>query len=347
MQGTLLAYDTVPPGFEIVLGKGGLCPGSQGGIWNLWWNVTLSDDPQTWDSEIVYLHALQRDLPALTEDQRLIRAQMAELCRRHPPFPHSIDLLCRSIGRDRFQGARALGCEGRGLLGALGHDYQADPDYPTTPEAVIAAYRQGLEGWLAEQAPTTILEAKIHALLDEGDETAIREAVSDFLTRLSPEADMGRLFRDGVADAGFEPSNRRPWNCLLACPPALEKPCCIERALEGLLAILGGLSPARGSEILQRVIQEAVLAYALALNGWLSGLPLVELSWPIQGQIVDRPGAAKIASGVYDALGAPNAVKSWLTGCLLKTLTGNQRWHKGTELIDQVPAATAWLAGGS
>ena len=61
MSTKLFPYAYVPPGFEIVIDlsslaeqgiKGEIVPGSKGGIWNLWFNITLSDNPMTWDDEV-------------------------------------------------------------------------------------------------------------------------------------------------------------------------------------------------------------------------------------------------------------------------------------------------------
>ena len=77
MSAKLVAYKYVPPGFEMVIEK------KEAKAWNLWWNVQLTDDPESWDDEIKAINKMQDRLGELTEDQRLIRAQMAEFCRVH------------------------------------------------------------------------------------------------------------------------------------------------------------------------------------------------------------------------------------------------------------------------
>ncbi len=42
----------VPHGFEIILADNVLSHGSKRDIWNLCWNVQLTDDPRAWDEEI-------------------------------------------------------------------------------------------------------------------------------------------------------------------------------------------------------------------------------------------------------------------------------------------------------
>jgi len=94
MGAKLVAYEYVPFGFEVVIDNKDL---EMGKIWNLWHNIKLSDDPESWDSEIHLVNKMQGRLGKLTADQRLIRAQMAEFCRLHPLFPRSIEILCKEI----------------------------------------------------------------------------------------------------------------------------------------------------------------------------------------------------------------------------------------------------------
>jgi len=117
-----LPQEHVPHGFEILLANKELSPGNKGGIWNLWWNVQLTDDPRAWDKEIRALNTFQRELN-LSRDQRLIRCQIAEFCRASPIFPESIDIICEEIGEGKFSKPYTMGCEGRHLLSFLGqHD---------------------------------------------------------------------------------------------------------------------------------------------------------------------------------------------------------------------------------
>jgi len=66
-MGILLDGGHVPPGFEVVIADKEVCPGSKGGIWNLWWNVQLSDDPRAWDEEAKALNELQSKLELTTD----------------------------------------------------------------------------------------------------------------------------------------------------------------------------------------------------------------------------------------------------------------------------------------
>ena len=50
----LVAYEYVPLGFEMVIAN------TEGKIWNLWYNVQLSDGPEKWDSEIRLINNMQK-----------------------------------------------------------------------------------------------------------------------------------------------------------------------------------------------------------------------------------------------------------------------------------------------
>lgn len=86
----------------------------------------MSDDPETGDPVINIINKKQEALGGLADEQRLIRAQMAEFCRYHPSFPGSIGILCEEIGTGKFFRPVKMGCEGRWLLESLGcHDEES------------------------------------------------------------------------------------------------------------------------------------------------------------------------------------------------------------------------------
>ena len=156
MRGTLLDGGHVPPGFEVVIADKEVCPGSKRGIWNLWWNVQLNDDPRAWDEEVKALNELQSKLE-LTTDQRLIRAQMAEFCRESPSFPESVEVLCREVGAGRFSEPLRMGCEGRKFLDSLGY-----PGTPNQEKRVLCRYARSIEMWLEGKEPSAPLDFKIN-----------------------------------------------------------------------------------------------------------------------------------------------------------------------------------------
>lgn len=58
MQAELLAYDYDPLGFEVVIKNTDV---EMGKLWNLWHNLKLTDDPESWDREIhLVARALKR-----------------------------------------------------------------------------------------------------------------------------------------------------------------------------------------------------------------------------------------------------------------------------------------------
>jgi len=118
MSAKLMAHEYVLLGFEIVIDNKDV---EMGRIWNLWHNAKLTDDPGSWDDEIILINRMQGKLGKLTVDQRLTRAQMAEFCRVCPLFPKSIDILCKEIGHFCFSKPMKIGCEGRDLLDSLGY----------------------------------------------------------------------------------------------------------------------------------------------------------------------------------------------------------------------------------
>ncbi len=95
MTAKLASYKHVPLGFEVVIDNPDL---EMGRIWNLWWNVQLSDDRDRWDAEMRALNEAQWQLGELTTERRLVRAPTGEFCRRPPLFPDSVGLLCRERG---------------------------------------------------------------------------------------------------------------------------------------------------------------------------------------------------------------------------------------------------------
>jgi hypothetical protein len=110
MRPKLASYEQVPLGFEVVIDNPDL---EMRRIWNLWWNVQLSDDPDRWDAEIRSLNEAQGQVGELPTEQRLVRAHIAEFCRRHPLFPSSVGLLRQEIGAGYLGSHYRFGCEGR------------------------------------------------------------------------------------------------------------------------------------------------------------------------------------------------------------------------------------------
>jgi hypothetical protein len=346
----LLAYQHVPLGFEVVIHNPDV---EMGKAWNLWFNVTLSDDPARWDGEIRRLNALQADLGELTADPRLLRAQMAEFCRYHPPPHAGLDLLCGQIGTGRFEHLHKIGCEGRGLLDALGHHDAASVRAQRV--ALLAAYATVLKTWLGNGEPEDLLAARVFGFL--GAPTAEKVRFVEWLVPALESGDASLVALRSLVEAACRASHGRsvykvpgrPFNCFgcEACPADGSPPpcgCCYAMVVDaGLLCAGTRDEPRSMAEEFGRCVQETALAYALALNGWLTGAPLQPVSAFTEPRYVTEGLAAELAHRVPASLGGTDAVRAWLVACLLKTIKDNQRWHPRRELIDQVPQATSWF----
>jgi len=166
----LVAGRHVPSGFEMVIIE------NQMRAWNLWWNTMLTDDPEAWDDEIRLINQMQSKLGDLTEQHRLIRAQIAEFCRYNPLFPQSVDILCTEIGESQFQVPVKMGCEGRGLLDSMIHR-----DSDAAWKETLDQYNAALSKWPCQTGPGTLMESKVSGFL--GRETSMkRENVGRLLS---------------------------------------------------------------------------------------------------------------------------------------------------------------------
>ena len=90
-------------------------------------------------------------------------------------------------------------------------------------------------------------------------------------------------------------------------------------------------------------IEENTLAYSAAVNSWLKERTSDYSGWTRKARFVSKDKASRIAERVHSSLGDKSAGKEWLGACLLKTISGNQRWHKRNELIDGFPEATSYF----
>ena len=346
----LMTYRHVPSGFEIVINNKEICPGSSGGIWNLWWNVKLTDDPKAWDREIQSINTMQDQLVDLSADHRLIRGQMAEFCRLNPFFPQSIDLLCKAIGDSCFAQPVRMGCEGRGLLNSLGYnDLQSLKDQR---KEILTEYLRSLEKWLIHSPPETPIDSKIFGFL--GQPTEAKEV---FVTNLISVIDLAepsidslkKLIENGRRNAqrSLEALRFRPFNCLNcegSTPPVPKCQCCHSMVIDAGLLCAGTVNEKRSMrEESQRFIEEQVLAYALAINSWLKNEGTAHVASLITPRYITHGNAVAIAEEIPSWLGQRDEAKVWLTACLLKTIKDNQRWHKRTELLDGFPEAVSWL----
>ena len=344
MTAELLPDGYVSEGFEVVIGNP---DPHMARIWNLWFNVTLSDDPRKWDDEIRAVNGMQKRLGGLTDEHRLIRAHMAEFCRYHPSFPGSIECLCEEIGTLSIE-PPALGCEGRGLLQCLG--YHKDTDIADQVRAELQAIEAALCRWQNGETPQTAADRRAACFL--GEATGPKE---EFTSQLCSVLRSGhgsiqplRELTQGQCEKilGEAENHGRPFNCFGCLAPDEACPMC--KCSYAMLVWAGMLCAdtrppdAPPEDVFLTFVQEHVLVYAAALNSWLSGSGDTGSSLPTM-KSVSEADVESIAGNVHESLGEKTPEKAWLAACLLKTVAGNQRWRKGGELIGEYPGATSYL----
>jgi hypothetical protein len=351
MGAKLVAYRHVPSGFEMVIGEPDI---ETGRVWSLWFNTRLSDDPEAWDEEIGFVNELQKRLGELSTDHRLIRAQMAEFCRVHPLFPRSIDVLCEEIGRGRFSVPTSMGCEGRGLLRALG--YRAPQSMNKERKDMLSGYVQSLRKWLGPGDPEGSIESKVFGFLEQP--TGVKKRLVERLLSAIDHETASVSDLKGVSEGLCKETQSesilvdagRPLNCFGcdACSEGESGPvcgCCHGMLIDSVLLCVG--SPGEGGSVFKkygRFIQENILAYLLAVNSWLLQKPAEPVTSVTTARYIGDDAARRLAFRVHSSLGEKDRVKEWLAACLLKTVKDNQRWHKRAELADSFPQATSWLS---
>lgn len=365
MSTELFPYEYVPAGFEIVIDLGShaedqingeIVPGSKGGIWNLWFNTTLSDKPETWDDEVKAINRMQTALGNLNDDQRLIRAHMAGFCRFHPSFPKSIDILCEETGTGRFTRPVRFGCEGRGLLEALGKENFQTLDNQRRES--LREYLQAVSKWLARLPQENAIDSMVAGFLGQPTDSKT-SFVEKLVSTLNPEEPSIVAIRELCREQCLKTHGESavtgvafPHFCFKCKQSSLEIPncqCCSRMLLNAAVICTGVFGEERTlgkeRELFEQwdFVEKNILAYASTLNSWLSGLSLKSVKWPFNGEYVTSDSALRITQGVYESLGKKDKIKEWLAACLLKTLKDNQRWLKAPELIDNYPEVTSWL----
>jgi hypothetical protein len=352
MKPKLLTYEHVPVGFEIVIENSDI---EMGKIWNLWHNVKLTDDPESWDSEIKSINAMQSNLGELSVDQRLIRAQMAEFCRVCPLFPESIEVLCKEIGENRLSTPLKIGCEGRDLLDSLG--YHDSPSLNEQRKGILENYARSLENWLKQNQPKTSTDLKVFGFLGQPTDKKV-VSVEKFVHAVNSSepsiSSFRKLTEDVCKETQKNPVNLacdlyrgRPFNCFECLPEdasVTKCQCCYSMFLNAYLLCAGTSGEERSMlDEFRRFVEENILAYSVAINSWLKQSPSKLVTKIITTRYISANKAKEIVQNVHSLLGEKDEVKEWLAGCLLKTVKDNQRWHKRTELIDNFPEATSWF----
>jgi hypothetical protein len=353
MTAKFVASKHVPLGFEMIIQDKDNY--SEMRIFSHWFNIYLTDNPEVWDDDITFINNLQKKLGDLTTDQRLIRAQMAELCRRHPLFPESIDILCKEIGQNQFLDSAKIGCEGRGLLDVLG--FHNPESMKNQRQRIFKRYSASLKKWLAHGDSANHTDSRVFRFLGQtaNEKKAFVEKLISIVDNDAPlAAKLKALCLDACHNASvFEEdwikegcSGNKAFFpvCCLGCeagyPEGVIMPIC--SCCEAMMLDAGLLCTGMGDEKgaiefkYRRFVEEYILAYANAINSWLEAmLPQYITSFEID--------AISIAQRVHSMLGSKNEIKEWLAACLLKTIKANQRWHKRTELIDKSPEVCSWF----
>lgn len=345
MMSKLVAYEHIPFGFEMSIEN------TEGRIWNLWYNVQLTDDPESWDNEVRSINKMQKKLGKLSLDHRLIRAQMAEFCRVHPLFPESIAILCKEIGEERLSKPVKVGCEGRNLLDSLG--YHDSESLNKQRKEIIKTHLMSLSKWLEKGRPESSTDSKVFGFL--GGSSHEKE---DWVKNLIRLMESNRPLVPSVLQLVEEACNRkdkdfmvkartnymgRPFNCF-KCEEGAKCGCHFSMFIDSGLLCIGTLGEERSMlKEFGHFIQENILAYSVAINSWLEEASPNDIMTVTATSYINENKALDIASKVHVALGEKNETKKWLTACLLKTIRSNQRWHKTTELIDSFPQATSWF----
>ena len=223
MPAELMDYDHVPLGFEVVINN---TDAEMGKIWNLWHNIRLTDNPQSWDSEVRLVNKMQGRLGKLSTEQRLIRAHMAEFCRVCPIFPRSVDILCDEIGQDRLSNPVLIGCEGRELLSSLG--YHDQESMKRQLRETLAKHVDSLESWLKNLHAKTPTEFKVYGFLGERTgrkATMVEKILGTVSSSEIPLASLRQLTEDICKETQGEAVNMsseryrgRPFNCFGCLP---------------------------------------------------------------------------------------------------------------------------------
>jgi hypothetical protein len=205
MPAKMKPYKEIEVGFEVVE------TGGEEARRSMWYNVTLDESPDSWDSEIKAIDSMQSELGSLTDDARLVRGQIAGFARCAYTFPESVDVLLESIAAVKLQRPRLfVGCE-NDFLGFLNQDAPADEhelppaDFGQTLQSYIAAINR----WLGNDAsalgePNPAIEERTLDLL--GAPTDFKRALAEYLlaalaadTYILPPEDarkLDRLFKE-------------------------------------------------------------------------------------------------------------------------------------------------------
>lgn len=341
----LVTYEYVPSGFEMIINNLGVTEKEEIKAWNLWFNITGTDDPEAWDKEIRLINEMQNRLSELTMDQRLIRAQIAEFCREHPFFPQSIDILCKEIGDGCFSKPVKIGCLGRGLLVSLGYH----KEYLQSLNNLRKNYARSLKKWLVQAEPKNPTELKVFYFL--GQPTAAKKAfLEKLISIIDSEAfllsSLKKLLENECmetqGESTFKTFSSLPLYCFncSGCPEA-----CFMLIDAGIMyAQFGEIG--RAIDEFSRFGEEYALGYSVAINSWLKEATPKPVTSLITTRYITKDNALEIAERVHSSLREKDETKEWLAVCLLKTIKHKRytaRKARAPTWIDNFPEATSWF----
>ena len=252
---------------------------------------------------MVKLNQLQITLPPLSDDQRLVRAHVSELCRHHPLLTGSVERIIRNVGAEKLLDASNVGCEGRELLRTLG--VQTEKQRAEQGRVMALNTSRALRKALRGDRPVSPLDRKSSSLSGQIDSDS-RGAVSwlaDVLARGEPETKSFRELCSAHGHRAIEdaPPTGRPLHCF--CYEQESGPCCFSQQTEATLLCLSGMEAGEAGKLFRRFSEEYVLAYCDALNSWLADLPAVNPWADIEALYVGEEEAQAIAEETAEALG--------------------------------------------
>jgi hypothetical protein len=287
-----------------------------------------------WDSDMSVLNKMQVKLGSLSDDVRLIRAQITMFRRCHYAFPDSIAWILENIGELRHVLSRPVGCAlpwwPRTELEHVGkmietqinlcrwlNGEEVDPGQP--PESA-EQLRQFYE-WLGER--TELKELYVERLLWLPNKLLFEiDKRIDELTGTMPDTDLIRKPRENKYGAVHD-----CWHLYF-------------RVFEIYLRSVGGGSwragmPPEGESA--KAIFAAKKSYLFALDFWLRGVPLEQAQ-------EECPSESETITKTYALLKESNPTKRWLAGCLWKVLKSRESGVRSDE-YDRHPekVPSEWL----
>ncbi len=289
-----------------------------------------------WDNDISVLNAMQLKLGGLSDDVRLIRAQIAMFRRCHYNFPNSIFWILDGIGNLSPVLSYPVGCAlpwwPRTEVHHLSKIMETEINLcrwlneegvePGQPPESAEQLRQFYE-WLGERTELKELYVRRQLPMAGKDLSAIETRI-DELTGTTPDTDPIR-----------KESSRNRYGAVRDCWHLTF------RVLEIYLRSVGGGRwraglPPQGESA--KAVFEEKKSSLLALDLWLRDLPL-------EREQEECPSESATIARTYALLKKSSPTKRWLTGCLWKTLKSGDSYAKSDE-YDRHPekVPSEWLA---